>query len=112
MSIRAVDVVRASLGVADAVGSEYVGMFELGRGPDATERTVYRVLGVRQLVQAGVTALGGSRGLGVAVDVLHAASMVALAAKGPATLRRGAVIQATIATGLAVWGGIVAATDD
>ncbi len=66
-----------------------------------------RFLGWRQIAQATVTAMAGGRRLGVVVDALHAASMIALAIWGPAALRRAAVSESVVASALAIWGGSV-----
>ncbi len=61
-----------------------------GRRLDDRARAVTRVLGARHLLQAGVEAGGDGRRLlllGVAADVLHASSMVALAAVDPTRAR-------------------------
>ena len=88
-----------------------LGSLPLSRGTDApaVRRTV-RVLGLRQLVQAAVTAPTPSPAvlaLGVEVDLLHAASMVALAAVRP-RYRRAALAEALAATALACAGTIAA----
>jgi hypothetical protein len=64
---------------------------------------VARVLGVRQLAQAGICGLAPTRRLvqaGVAVDGLHAASMLGLAGAEPG-LRRALLAETVIAAGLA-----------
>jgi hypothetical protein len=73
-------------------------------------RAVVRVLGVRHLAQAAVTA-GAPRprvlAAGAGVDLCHAASMLALAAADPA-LRRAALTDASAATALAIAGAATA----
>jgi hypothetical protein len=77
-------------------------LIRLAGGPPATprDRAVARVLGVRQLAQAVVSAAalspGGAPGgravvltLGAEVDALHAASMLALALADPPRRRAG-----------------------
>jgi hypothetical protein len=67
-------------------------------------RTVARVLGASQLVQAAVCGLAPARGLiqaGVAADGLHAASMLALAGAEP-RLRRALLAETAIAAALAL----------
>ena len=82
-----------------------------GQRPGARACGVARVLGVRHLAQAGITAatllgdpgasvvLGG----GAAVDLLHASSMVALGG-ADSRVRRAALTDATVETALAVIG--------
>jgi hypothetical protein len=66
-------------------------------------RTVARVLGARQLVQAAVCGLAPGRRLvqaGAAADGLHSASMLALAGTEP-TLRRALLADGAIASAFA-----------
>jgi hypothetical protein len=75
-----------------------------GQPPSRRARRVARVLGVRQLAQAAVTALNPGPevvALGVVVDLLHAASMFAFAAVVP-DLRGAELADALAATALAV----------
>ena len=63
------------------------------------DTAVLRVLGVRQVVQAGLTALAPTKGvlvLGAGVDALHAASMVGLAGLD-AGRRRAGLLDACVA---------------
>jgi hypothetical protein len=64
-----------------------------GRSPDEVEDGALRVLGVRHVVQGlgQVTAPRATAPLAVAVDVIHAASMAALAVGSP-TRRRAALV--------------------
>ncbi|THG29915.1 hypothetical protein [Naasia lichenicola] len=101
------ELARAALGLADALATARVGEVEFGRRPTADELAVLRFLGWRQVTQASITALVGGRRLGVVVDALHAASMIALAIWGPATIRRAAVSESVIAGALAIWGGSI-----
>jgi hypothetical protein len=88
-------------------------LIRLAGGPPATprDRAVARVLGVRQLAQAVVSAAalspGGAPGgravvltLGAEVDALHAASMLALALADPPR-RRAGLAEAVIALAFA-----------
>ncbi len=81
-----------------------------GRPATSRARNVTRVLGVRHLVQAALTAgapPGAARlGIGAAIDLAHAASMVglALADRG---IQRAALADATIET-LFTGGGLTA----
>lgn len=70
--------------------------------PDPAVRAMARVLGARYLVQGLLTARGGAAAhrAGGAIDVLHAASMVALAAGSP-RLRTAAGSSARIAAAFA-----------
>jgi hypothetical protein len=75
-----------------------------GQPPSRRARQVARVLGVRHLAQAAITALNPGPevvALGVVVDLLHAASMFAFAAVAP-DLRRAELADALAATSLAV----------
>jgi hypothetical protein len=75
-----------------------------GLPPSKRARQVARVLGVRHLAQAAITALNPGPeivALGVVVDLLHAASMFAFAAVVP-DLRRAELADALAATTLAV----------
>jgi hypothetical protein len=75
-----------------------------GRPPSRRARQVARILGVRHLAQAAITALNPGPevvALGVVVDLLHAASMYAFAAVVP-DLRRAELADALAATALAV----------
>ena len=75
-----------------------------GQPPSRRARRVARLLGVRHLAQAVVTALSPGPevvALGVVVDLVHAASMFAFAAAVP-DLRRAELADALAATALAV----------
>ena len=75
-----------------------------GQPPSPRARAVARVLGVRHLAQAAVTALCPGPevvALGAVVDLLHAASMFALAAVDQ-TPRRAEFADGLAATALAV----------
>lgn len=125
----AVTLVRAGYGVAlvcvpralikvtgDAVAGEAAGAEQ----PRASGRAcgVARVLGVRHLVQAGLTAaaLRAEPGspvplvLGAAVDVLHASTMVGLALADRGA-RRVALADTGIELALAAAGGLAAVRD-
>jgi hypothetical protein len=80
---------------------------------DRMDALVARVLGTRQLVQAGWAWRHPTRGAtfaGAGVDALHAASMIALAACSPGR-RRLAIHSALGAAGLAL-AGVVAAREN
>jgi hypothetical protein len=75
-----------------------------GRPPSRRARRVARILGVRHLIQAGITAVNPGPevvALGVIVDLLHATSMFAFAAAVP-DLRDAELADALAATALAV----------
>jgi hypothetical protein len=75
-----------------------------GRPPSRRARRVARILGIRHLAQAAITALNPGPevvALGVIVDLLHATSMFAFAAAVP-DLRDAELVDALAATALAV----------
>jgi len=77
-----------------------------GSMPSRAACTTCRVLGVRHLLQAAICAAYPARWLvraGVAVDLLHAASMVALAG-GNARMRPAALADSAVASGFAAIG--------
>ena len=99
--------VRAAWGLAEVAAPARVGA-ALGLRLDRRAQLVVRVLGARDLVQAGVCGPRPSfavAALGVEVDLLHAASMVALAAVRPSS-RRAALTSGALAGGFAVAGGL------
>jgi hypothetical protein len=113
-----VTLARAGYGVAlVAVPGLLIGL--TGQRPGRRDCAVARVLGARHLVQAGVTAatqladpgdsvvLGG----GVAVDLVHASTMVALGVLDP-RVRRAALIDAGVEMALAVSGTAAATSAD
>lgn len=70
---------------------------------ESDTRPIVRVLGARLVLQAGVDVAVGprTRVVDVVVDLAHAASMVAAAARWP-THRRTALVSAALAGGTAV----------
>jgi len=105
-----VTLARAGYGVALlTVPGALIGL--TGAAPGRRECAVARLLGVRHLVQAGLTVVaqradpGNSvlLGGGAAVDLLHAASMLALGAVDDA-VRRTALTDAAVETALAAAG--------
>ena len=75
-----------------------------GQPPSRRARRIARILGVRHLTQAAITALNPGPevvALGVIVDLLHATSMFAFAAAVP-DLRDAELVDALAATALAV----------
>lgn len=94
---------RAALGGAELVVPALVGRLLLFRKPDWKVRAVARVLGIRHVVQAGLTYSAGPdlHVLGADVDLLHSASMLLLAAVARSH-RRAALTSAAIAATFAV----------
>jgi hypothetical protein len=103
-SAKILDVARLGVGASDLLATRTVAELDIGDVPDDLEIAVLRVLGARQIVQGTAQAFFGFRRVGVMMDVLHAVSMIALAAFGPKRLRRAALTQTTIASGFAVLG--------
>jgi len=102
--------VRAACGAVQLAAPAYSAEQLLGGPLDATTQRVVRVLGARQLAQAGLAVsfpAGPLLGLGVAVDAMHALSMVALAASRP-RWRRPALISAAMAAAFAATGVLAA----
>jgi hypothetical protein len=84
-----------------------------GGPPDGRTRAVVRVLGARHLAQAAMVAwrpVPGVLALGVVVDMLHSASMIALAVADPSR-RRVALTDGLIAAAFAVDGSACARLD-
>jgi len=108
VSLDAAAVARAAYGCALLIAPDTL-LGLAGRppaGPGAV--VVARVLAARHLLQAAVTTAKPAApigGLGAAVDVLHAATGLALAAVSP-RWRRAALVDAATATALAVAGWI------
>ena len=107
--LRAAAVARTGWGLALLLAPD--ALARAGRRPSATPAavTVARVLGTRQLAQAVVTTARPSASVAAAsaaVDLLHAATGVGLAAVSP-RWRRIALVDAGVAAGLAACGWIV-----
>ena len=104
---RMLQVARVGYGAALLLAPGQAIRLSTGRPAGHRTRSVARVLGVRHLVQAAVTAgVGPSAellGLGAAVDITHAASMagLALADRG---VRRVTLTDALIETAFAAAG--------
>ena len=99
-----VPLARASYGAALLCAPGPIIGVVTGRPPSPRARQVARILGVRHLAQAAVTAVNTGPevvALGTVVDLLHAASMFAFAAVVP-DLRRAELADALAATTLAV----------
>ena len=95
--------VRALLGLAELTRPSTLAA---RHQPDTVARRAIQFLGVRDLVQAGLTVAAPSRRVlraGVAVDVVHGVSMLALAAgdrrRRPLALASAALAGAFAATG-------------
>jgi hypothetical protein len=101
---------RAGYGAVQLAAPGYSAEQRLGGPLDPATLRVVRVLGARQLAQAGL-ALGYPAeplaGLGVAVDALHALSMVPVVAAAP-RWRRPALVSGLMATAFAVAGVLAA----
>jgi hypothetical protein len=99
-----VPLARAGYGAALLIAPGPIIGVVTGQPPSRRARQVARVLGVRHLAQAAISALNPGPevvALGVVVDLLHAASMFAFAAVVP-DLRRAELADALAATALAV----------
>lgn len=97
--------VRGCYGLAQLAAPGVVGQL-VGLRLDGPQRSVTRVLGARHLSQAVVSAPAPNAtvlALGVEVDLLHSASMIALAA-ADRRLRRPALTSAAVAAGFAAAG--------
>jgi len=105
MPVRPLGAVRAGWGALQLVAPGLVAG-RLGLEMDHRARVVARVLAARQLVQAAVTAAVPTaevRRLGIGVDALHAASMVALATVD-SRRRKIALADAVVAIAFAISG--------
>jgi hypothetical protein len=101
--IRPVDIARTVTGTALTVAPGRTVRLVPGVGGGPEYSIVGRLLGVRYLVQVGATAAAQRpwvRAAGVAVDLAHAASMLALAACSPRH-RRPAIASGTAAAAFA-----------
>ncbi|QGN58506.1 hypothetical protein [Nostocoides sp. HKS02] len=101
--MRVGDAARLGYGLALLADPQGVARALTGTGLDHGEQVAARVLGVRHVAQAVVLAVDDralARRAGRVVDLMHAASMLALAAWSPRR-RRIALTDATIASMLA-----------
>jgi hypothetical protein len=101
---------RAGYGAVQLGAPGYSAEQQLGGPLDATTLRVVRVLGARQVAQAGLALAFPAEpllGLGVAVDALHALSMVPLVLATP-RWRRPALVSGLMATAFAVAGVLAA----
>jgi hypothetical protein len=102
--------VRAGYGAVQLAVPGYSAEQRLGGPLDPTTLRVVRVLGTRQLVQAGLALAFPAEpllGLGVGVDALHALSMVPVAAAAP-RWRRPALVSGLMAAAFAAAGVLTA----
>ena len=100
---------RASYGVIQLAVPRWSAEQVLGGPLDPQTQRIVRVLGARQLTQAGLALAfpaGPLAGLGVGVDAMHALSMLPLAASS--RWRRPALVSAAMATAFAVAGVLAA----
>ena len=113
MTVRAENIlagVRAGYGVVQVALPGYSAEELLGGPLDATTVRVVRVLGARQLAQAGLALAFPDEplaGLGAGVDALHALSMVPLALATP-RWRRPALVSGLMAAAFAAAGVLAA----
>ena len=106
---------RAGYGAVQLAVPGYSAEQQLGGPLDPATLRVVRVLGARQLVQAGLAQFWLARsfpaepllGLGVGVDALHALSMVPVVAAAP-RWRRPALVSGLTAAAFAVAGALAA----
>ena len=102
--------VRAGYGAVQLAVPAYSAEQRLGGPLDPTTQRVVRVLGARQVTQAGLALAFPAEpllGLGVGVDAMHALSMVALAAARP-RWRRPALVSGLMAATFAAAGVLAA----
>jgi hypothetical protein len=101
---------RAGYGAVQLAVPGYSAEQQLGGPLDPATLRVVRVLGARQVVQAGLALAFPAEpllGLGVGVDALHALSMVPVAAAAP-RWRRPALVSGLTAAAFAVAGALAA----
>jgi hypothetical protein len=102
--------VRAGYGLIQLVLPGYSAEQQLGGPLDSATLRVVRVLGARQVTQAGLALAYPAEpllGLGVGVDALHALSMVPLALATP-RWRRPALVSGLMAAAFAAAGVLAA----
>lgn len=101
--MRYLEILRAVWGLTELVSPRWTpGMF-LGFAVDRKMATVIRILGARHLIQAALTYRGSkvAHRVGGTVDILHALSMLGVAAVD-GKHRSPAAVSATIAIAFAV----------
>lgn len=102
--------VRAGYGLIQLALPRYSAEQQLGGPLDSATLRVVRVLGARQVTQAGLALAFPAEpllGLGAGVDALHALSMVPLALATP-RWRRPALVSGLMATAFAAAGVLAA----
>jgi hypothetical protein len=102
--------IRAGYGLIQLALPRYSAEQQLGGPLDSATLRVVRVLGARQVTQAGLALAYPAEpllGLGVGVDALHALSMVPLALATP-RWRRPALVSGLMATAFAAAGVLAA----
>jgi hypothetical protein len=102
--------VRASYGAVQLAAPAWSAEQRLGGPLDPATLRVVRVLGARQVAQAGLALAFPAEplaGLGVGVDALHALSMVPVAVATP-RWRRPALVSGLMATAFAMAGVLAA----
>ncbi|HEY6499544.1 MAG TPA: hypothetical protein VIZ20_08960 [Streptosporangiaceae bacterium] len=102
--------VRAGYGLIQLALPRYSAEQQLGGPLDSATLRVVRVLGARQVTQAGLALAFPAEpllGLGAGVDALHALSMVPLALATP-RWRRPALVSGLVATAFAAAGVLAA----
>jgi hypothetical protein len=102
--------VRAGYGLIQLALPRYSAEQQLGGPLDSATLRVVRVLGARQVTQAGLALAFPAEpllGLGAGVDALHALSMVPLALATP-RWRRPALVSGLMAAAFAAAGVLVA----
>jgi hypothetical protein len=102
--------VRAGYGVIQLAMPGYSAEQQLGGPLDAATLGVVRVLGARQVTQAGLALAFPAEpwlGLGAGVDALHALSMIPLVLAAP-RWRRPALVSGLTAAGFAAVGLLAA----
>ena len=113
MTLRAETVLatlRAGYGAVQLAGPGYSAEQQLGGPLDPATLRVVRVLGARQVVQAGLALAFPAESLlalGVGVDALHALSMVPVVAAAP-RWRRPALVSGLTAAAFAAAGALAA----
>jgi hypothetical protein len=109
MTVRAETVLaglRATYGAVQLTAPSWSAEQQLGGPLDATGQQVVRVLGARQVLQAGLALAFPDEpllGLGIGVDALHALSMLPVAVTVP-RWRRAALVSALMGTAFATAG--------
>jgi hypothetical protein len=106
MSHRRIEVLRGVWGLAGLAAPRRLLAVAGGDPDDQPSRAVMRILGARQLAQAGLSGLSPTPAvlaMGVWVDAAHAVSALGFAALRPA-YARPALVDSAIAVGWAAFG--------